>query len=276
MSEKLTLRGTNSPFVGVYQDINKGSVLSHSELDGNFVLLKGHVIYDINVDNQTIIFKKLNGNDLSFDIDVDTTQLTGGTYNSTTGTATFTDNIGGTFDVVGFFKESDDIYTSGFTFNPANYDLTIFRNDGNSFTQNLSILASDMTITGGTYNNDSGVATFTNNTGGTFNVSGFLTGFTDNYWTSGSTGNYSIKAKNDSGLDATGVYSVAEGYNTLSSGDYGSHAEGLYTTASGVYGAHAEGDHTIASGYASHAEGSWTTASGEAAHAEGNGYISKW
>ena len=135
MSEKLTLRGTNSPFIGVYQDINKGSVLSHSELDENFILLKGHVIYDINVDNQTIIFKKLNGNDLSFDIDVDTTQLTGGTYDSITGTATFTDNTGGTFDVVGFFKESDDIYTSGFTFNPANYDLTIFRNDGNSFGQ---------------------------------------------------------------------------------------------------------------------------------------------
>jgi len=73
-----------------------------------------------------------------------------------------------------------DIYTTGFTFNTSNYDLTIKRNGGLSdLTQNLSILASDLTVTGGTYNQNTGVATFTNNTGGTFPVSGFLTGYTD-------------------------------------------------------------------------------------------------
>jgi hypothetical protein len=41
--------------------------------------------------------------------------------------------------------------------------------------QNLPI---DIRVTGGTYDNSSGVATFSNNTGGTFNVVGFFTGST--------------------------------------------------------------------------------------------------
>jgi hypothetical protein len=65
------------------------------------------------------------------------------------------------------------------TFNNSNYDLTIYRNDGVSFSDDLSILASEITITGGTYNPITGVVVFTNNTGGTFDVSGFTTGYTD-------------------------------------------------------------------------------------------------
>lgn len=107
--------------------------------------------------------------------------VTGGTYSA--GTATFTNNTGGTFDVTGLI--SADTYTTGFTFNVATYDLTIKRNDGVDLTQNLSILASDVTITGGTYDPNTGTATFTNNTGGTFNVTGFITGFTDIYVTGG-------------------------------------------------------------------------------------------
>ena len=105
--------------------------------------------------------------------------VTGGTYSN--GTATFTNNTGGTFSVAGF--KTDDIYTTGMTFNTSNYNLSITRNDGTSFTQSLAVLASDMTITGGTYSSSTGVATFTNNTGGTFSVSGFLTGQTDTYAT---------------------------------------------------------------------------------------------
>ena len=122
-------------------------------------------------------------------------------------------------------------------------------------------------VTGGTYNSSNGIATFTNNSGGTFNV----TGITDTYWTSGSTGNYSIKAKNDSGLDATGNYAVAEGEGTLESGNT-SHAEGFLTKAIGQ-NSHAEGESTIASGINSHAEGDNSVASGNASHAEGNSTI---
>ena len=214
----LTLRGLNSGFSGIYQDTTKNSVLSHTELDNNFIYLKGHIIYDVQESFDTITFKKLNGEDLSFTISNDvhvtggtysngTTTFTnntggtfnvagyytgatdvyttGATYNSSNGIATFTNNTGGTFNLSGLFKVSDDVYVTGMTFNNSNYNLTLSRNDGNTFTQNLGILSSDMVVTGGTYNPSNGIATFINNSGGTFNVTGFLTGMTDTYVTGG-------------------------------------------------------------------------------------------
>jgi hypothetical protein len=58
------------------------------------------------------------------------TYVTGGTYDNNTGTATFTNNQGGEFDVTGFYTGGTDIY-----------------------------------VTGGTYDNNTGTATFTNNQG---------------------------------------------------------------------------------------------------------------
>lgn len=60
----LILRTTNSP----YGDINKGSVLAQSELDGNFVSLKGEVIYTAESQNSIVTLKKYNGDALSFPI----------------------------------------------------------------------------------------------------------------------------------------------------------------------------------------------------------------
>jgi hypothetical protein len=45
------------------------------------------------------------------------------------------------------------------------------------------------TLTGGTYNNPTGTATYTNNFGGIFNVSGFYTGATDVFITGATTNN---------------------------------------------------------------------------------------
>ena len=356
--------------------------------------------------------------------------VTGGTYYPTSGLTTFINNTGGTFDVSGFFKPTDDIFSTGFTYNAGTYDLTITRNDGISLVANVGLLASDVTITGGTYNINTGVVTFTNNTGGTFsvsgftsgmtdttilsytynnnvftiadstggtfnalfnsvtgltvngnltvtgntnvnsivanslsattylglptdiyvtggtyntgtatfknntggtfNVSGFFTGNTDVYvtggtynsttdtitfrnntggtftvtgitdiyttgttlidttiyfnrndglsaytadigqllvWISGSTGISSVRVNNITGLDATGDYSVAEGWNSLASGDY-SHSEGNITTASGD-ASHSEGSGTLAIGVGGHAEGNFTTARGDNSHTEG-------
>ena len=128
---------------------------------------------------------------------VSDTYVTGGTYNG--GTATFTNNTGGTFNVNGFYTGATDVYVTGLTFNPSNYDLTISRNDNVSFTESLAILSSDMVVTGGTYNPSTGIATFTNNSGGTFNVNGFLTGMTDTYVTGLTYSNNLITLKQNAG-----------------------------------------------------------------------------
>jgi len=113
---------------------------------------------------------------------------------------------------------------------------------------------------------------------------------TTSYWTSGSTGLYSIKAIADSGntLDAIGNYSIAHGINTIASGlashaegwadtnkssysiaiGKASHVEGTKTTAINDY-SHAEGITTISSGDGSHSEGELTIAIGESSHSEG-------
>jgi len=120
------------------------------------------------------------------------------------------------------------VYGTGLTFNTGNYDLTLDGGNGPLDTISLSILASDLTVTGGTYNSNTGVATFTNNTGGTFNVSGFLTGFTDinvtgaTYnnntftFTNTSGGSFNVGFNSVTGLTSTGTLSS----NTISATTY--------------------------------------------------------
>jgi hypothetical protein len=142
--------------------------------------------------------------------------------------------------------------------------------------QNLPL---DIRVTGGTFNNNNGIATFTNNTGGTFTLNDFPTTGTTLLWTAG-TNTYSVAQLGGDNI-ASGVYSLAVGSGTTASGDY-SHSEGYLTTASGNYShsegenttsngphAHAEGVGTLAAGDGSHAEGQNTIASGQASHAEG-------
>lgn len=118
-----------------------------------------------------------------------------------------------------------DTYVSGMTFNNANYDLSLRRNDGVILTQNLGILASDMTVTGGTYNPTTGVATFTNNTGGTFNVTGFLTGMTDTYVTGGTYSSGTTTFTNSTG----GTFSVT-GFSTGNTSGSGSNGQIAFWT----------------------------------------------
>jgi trimeric autotransporter adhesin len=159
--------------------------------------------------------------------------------------------------------------------------------DGSSYKAPISYLApffsgsTDTFVTGGTYNNTTGIATFTNNAGGTFTVTGFLTGSTsgDSYW-SASTGTNAIVVKFSNSV-ASGILAVGEGLQTTASGNYShaegiatkslseaSHAEGYETTANGNH-SHSEGFRTRAQGFSSHAEGASTTAQGNTSHAEG-------
>jgi hypothetical protein len=124
--------------------------------------------------------------------------ITGGTYSA--GTAVFTNNTGGTFSVSGFSTGSSftggtvsgaTIFTNGLT--ASTISATTYQNlpsftggtvsGATRFTNGLTAstisattyqnLPLDIRVTGGTYDENSRVATFTNSTGGTFEVSGF-------------------------------------------------------------------------------------------------------
>ena len=114
------------------------------------------------------------------------TFVTGGTYSS--GTATFTNSTGGTFNVTGFFTGSTDVRVTGATY--SNNSFTYTNNTGGTFsvlfntvtgltsTGTISAntisattylnLPTDVRVTGASYSNNT--FTYTNNTGGTFNV----------------------------------------------------------------------------------------------------------
>jgi surface protein len=106
--------------------------------------------------------------------------ITGGTYDPSNGTATFTNNTGGTFNVTGFLTGFTDIYVTGGTFDKNIETLTLTRTDGGQV--NVSGFT-DVFVTGGTYSG--GTIIFTNNSGGTFNVGGLFTGATDVFVTGG-------------------------------------------------------------------------------------------
>jgi hypothetical protein len=82
-----------------------------------------------------------------------------------------------------------------------------------------------MLVTGGTYNLNTGVVTFTNNSGGTFNVSGFTTGYTDVFLTgasyNSSTGILTLTNTDGSTVTATGIndYYVTGGSLNYSTGN---------------------------------------------------------
>lgn len=98
----------------------------------------------------------------------------------------FTNGItASTVSATTYYNLPINTFVTGMTFNTGTYDLTLYTKDGTPITQSLSILSSDMTVTGGSYNSNTGVVTFVNNSGGTFNVSGFTTGYTDTYVTGG-------------------------------------------------------------------------------------------
>ena len=139
--------------------------------------------------------------------------VTGGTYNPSTGIATFTNNSGSTFNVNGFLTGMTDTYVTGLTY--SNNLITLKQNGGQP---NLSILIDNMSgltingalsattyynlptdirVTGGTYSN--GTTIFTNNTGGTFNVTGYYTGATDVYITGATYSNNIFTYRNNTG-----------------------------------------------------------------------------
>jgi len=81
-NNKLILRTLNSPYVGNAGDITKGNVLTHSELDENFIFLKGEDILSATTSATTLTLHKVN----TSTIDVDLATMIAGADTFTTGT----------------------------------------------------------------------------------------------------------------------------------------------------------------------------------------------
>ena len=111
------------------------------------------------------------------------TYTTGATYNNGTALATFNKNDGTSFTLDLSTIDVNDTFVTGQTFNNTTYILSTTRNDGVTLNTDLSVLASDVFVVSGVYNPATGIVTYTNSTGGTFQVSGFTTGMTDSYTT---------------------------------------------------------------------------------------------
>ena len=101
------------------------------------------------------------------------TYVTGATYNSGQNIFTFTNNSGGTFNVV-----DSDVFVTGGTYISSASTITFTNKTGGTFNvTGVTNFNNDVFVTGGTWDDTQKIITFTNNTGGTFNV----TNITDNY-----------------------------------------------------------------------------------------------
>ena len=179
---------------------------------------------------------------------INPTTLTGGTYDPLTGTITFYDDTGGSFNVTGLVTGYTNTAVTGLTYNDAN-TLTILENDGTTHSASINV------VTGMTFNGF--LRTSGSTTSGTYAFA-----FGDN---NTSSGNYSFSQGNST--SATTNYAHSEGRGSLASGT-GSHSEGKNTTASGS-DSHSEGEFTMSLGDSSHAEGGFTNSIGQASHTEG-------
>ena len=338
-NNKLILRSVNSPWVSPFNDITTGSVLSWADVDNNFIYLKGEIIHSGYTSGNSLILEKINGSTINLDLEQfgdegnrwyvptnkvvevpsdyqsfiygdlyleglvklnDNSQLVvlngdiimnGGSIsgNGTTllvdlpmfdtklvngyfdsGILSLVDNAGNIITVSGI--SATDIFITGGTYNQSNGIATFTNNTGGTFNVNgFYTGGTEIFITGGTYNQSNGIATFTNNTGGTFNVNGFLTGYT-NYYTTGATlvGSVAYFDRTDS----LSAYTL-----DLSSIDFTGNTSGNCIGdiwVSNLYGCSPITIHdsiqssvSTASGDYSFAFGSGTTASGALSHAEG-------
>ncbi len=221
--------------------------------------------------------------------------VTGATYSA--GTAEFTNNTGGTFNVSGLTIGNH--YVTGFEDELQNgTSITIGISKGkirltegsneiigidtgsfldlNTFGAPFYTYEMSLILPDGTRRYIS-LEDHIDETHGTFSGV-YANNQYDNYlsdiWT-GATGDYEYYTYFIP--EATGQWSYAEGYDSQATGDY-THAEGRQTKAT-YYCAHAQGYRTLASAQYSHAQGGRTIASNYASHAEGyqseaTGYIS--
>jgi hypothetical protein len=257
----LTLKhNLNRPDVTVtINDFNNVSLYGTTNVNGDLTVtgtttLNGPAYYNntASVSNEIVNYGLLTAFSQTNDVYVTGNTLTAANDNTATQSAQLEYHgvpVGGPY-----FITTENTFTTGGTWNSGSTSIDFTRNDGVTYSVNLSnIDVNDTYVTGGTVTSLGDLDLFRND-GVTVTVPKVT------YWTSGSTGSFSIKAINGSGLDSTGDRSVSWGNQTLASGD-DSTSWGVQTSAT-TLGSTASGYQTLASGNGSHAEGGNTTASG--------------
>ncbi len=73
----------------------------------------------------------------------------------------------------GYLTSYNDEYTTGATFNGGNGIITFTRNDGDTYTVDISTTLVDVTVTGGTYNDSTQTLTLTKSDGDSVDIAGF-------------------------------------------------------------------------------------------------------
>lgn len=96
-NNRLILRTLTSPWVTPISDITRNSVLTHNDLDNNFIYLRGEVFYTGNTESNNLVLKRINGNDLSIDLSSIASGGTGDSIWSLTGGSdtSIVDTVGG-------------------------------------------------------------------------------------------------------------------------------------------------------------------------------------
>jgi hypothetical protein len=176
-----------------------GDLLSYSAYNGSNVWVNSKTLNgSYTITGDTTVGGQMNATSVSattyYNLPTDV-RVTGGTYSS--GTATFTNNTGGTFTVTGF-STGGGTFTGGTVTGATSFT-------GGLTTSTISAttyynLPTDVIVTGGTYSD--GTTIFTNNTGGTFNITGYYTGYTaplDVFVTGGTYSNGSLLFTNNTG-----------------------------------------------------------------------------
>jgi hypothetical protein len=68
VNKHLILRTLNSPYVGNANDVTRNSVLSHNDVDNNFLFLKGEDILTATTSGTTVLLHQVNNNTIEFDL----------------------------------------------------------------------------------------------------------------------------------------------------------------------------------------------------------------
>lgn len=142
-NNRLILRTLTSPWVSP-TDLTKNSVLSHEDVDNNFIYLRGEAIKSAGFSSGNVVLTKVNGETITVPTGAGAnTFVTGGTYDANTSIITLSRNDNVSINIGGL----TDTVVTAFTYDNAN-SITLSQNQGEPDQVVLINTMSGLTVTG--------------------------------------------------------------------------------------------------------------------------------